>query len=214
MVSSTTGTTSSVCRRAPGRLFPKIRYALRTTRSGPVLFDMDSSYSGLADVSVDFGYELRTTPSSSLTAWLSLEAPTGDAASLTSNEAFDASVALAGEHRFGDRWSIFAQAGVSWLGEGGLLAEYQRDVVWSGLAGLSWRAFQPVELKIQLDAHTAVFDGSQLDFLNESIALTVGGVLHFSSGWRLELGVTEDVAVETTPDVVFVIGISKEASSY
>jgi Protein of unknown function (DUF3187) len=191
-------------------ILPEDQMRMAYTHNGPVLLDMDSSYSGFADASLDFGYALRMTPSSSLAAWLSLEAPTGDAASLTSNEAFDASFALAGEHRFGDRWSIFAQAGVSWLGEGELLPEYQRDVVWSGLAGLSWRAFEPLELKVQMDAHTAVFDGSQLDFLNESIALTVGGVLHFRSGWRLELGVTEDLAVETTPDVVFVLGIRRE----
>jgi hypothetical protein len=184
------------------------------TRSGPVLFDMKSSYSALADVSLDLGYELRTTRSSSLAAWLSVEAPTGDADNLTSNGAWDASFVLAGEHRFDDRWSIFAQAGVSWLGEGELLPEDQHEVVWSGLAGLSWRVLQPLELKVQLDAHTAVFDGSRLDFLNESIALTVGGVVHFGSGWRLELGVSEDIAVETTPDVVFVIGISKEAANY
>ena len=191
-------------------LLPEDQMRMAYTRNGPALFDMESSYSGFADVSIDLGYALQMTPSSSLTAWLSLEAPTGDAASLTSNEAFDASFALAGEHRFGDRWSVFGQAGVSLLGEGRLLPESQRDVVWSGLAGLSWRAFEPVEFKVQVDAHTAVFDDSELDFLNESIALTVGGALHFRSGWRLELGVTEDLAVETTPDVVFVLGIQRE----
>ncbi|HKQ31266.1 MAG TPA: DUF3187 family protein, partial [Burkholderiales bacterium] len=60
----------------------------------------------------------------------------------------------------------------------------------------------------QLDAHTSAYD-SNLDFLGDAVVLTVGGDYRFSSGWRLDLGVSEDIAVEHSPDVVFVIGVKQ-----
>ena len=99
---------------------------------------------------------------------------------------------------------------MSWLGEGRLLPESQRDVVWSGLAGLSWRAFGPSISRFRSIRTPPCSTAEQLDFLERVDRLTVGGVLRFRSGWRLELGVTEDLAVETTPDVVFVLGVHRE----
>ncbi|MGH8177885.1 MAG: DUF3187 family protein [Steroidobacter sp.] len=195
-------------------ILPIDQMLIAYSRNGAALMHRDASQSGVGDISLDFGYALHSTPSSSTSAWLSLELPTGDAAKLTGNEALDASVIVSTTRRFGDRWSVFGQASVSWLGEGDLLPERQRNIVWSGLAGLSWRAFQPLEFKVQLDAHTAAFNDSELDFLNESIALTVGGTMHFASGWRIDLAVSEDIAVETAADVVFVIGLRKEAASH
>jgi len=39
---------------------------------------------------------------------------------------------------------------------------------------------------------------------------TVGGDYRFDSGWKLDLAVSEDVAVETASDVVFVLGLRRE----
>jgi hypothetical protein len=78
---------------------------------------------------------------------------------------------------------------------------------------VGFRALPSLELKAQIEGHTAVFDGSDLDYLGDAVMLTVGGALHFGSGWRLDLGVSEDLAVESAPDVVFVIGFAKEGTS-
>ena len=182
-------------------------------RAGAVMFDTSSPYDGLGDISLDLGYELHSSPAASLSVWLSLELPTGSDSAFTTNDALDASVVLASERRFDERWSLFGQGAVSMLGEGDLLADQQHDLVWSGLAGIGWRPFAPVEFKVQIDARTAVFDDSALDFLNEAVVLTVGGAIHWRSGWRLDLGVSEDILVESAADVVFVIGVSKEARS-
>jgi hypothetical protein len=190
------------------RTLPQDRLALAYARDGATLLDEYEGYEGLGDASLDLGLQLRRDASSALSAWLSIELPTGEDAFI-SNDGVDVSLIAAGERRWGERWSLFGQAAVTHLASGAVLETHQRSVVWSGLAGVSVRALPSLELKAQLDAHTAAFD-SDVDYLGEAVILTVGGALHFDSGWRLNLGVSEDIAVESAPDVVFVLGVSKE----
>lgn len=188
---------------------PTDRVRIVYERAGAKLIDIDSSASGLADASLDFGYSLRSTTATAAAAWLSIKLPTGDADRLTGSGATDVSLAIAGEHRLSDTWSVFGQGGVTRLGEGDRLAPRQRDFVWSGLAGAGWRAWRGLQLKVQLDAHSAVFDDADLDFLGPALVLTVGGDYRFASGWRLDVAVSEDVAVESASDIVFVFGLRR-----
>jgi hypothetical protein len=190
------------------RDLPSDQINIAYTRAGQRPLSMTSSASGLADIEAALGYEITSSPASALTAWLSVKLPTGDEDKLTSSGATDASLVLAGQRRLNDRWSAFGQASLTWLGDGEILPAQQRSTVWSGLAGLSWRVWHGLALKAQVDAHSAAFD-SDLGFLNEAVVLTVGGDYHFASGWRLDLGVSEDIAVEHSPDVVFVIGVKR-----
>jgi Protein of unknown function (DUF3187) len=179
-------------------------------RDDTVLLDIDTSRSGLGDSTASFGYELASTDATAATAWLSIKFPTGDAGDLTGSGATDASLVLAATHRLSERWEAFGQAAVTWLGDGEILSEQQRSVVWSGMAGIAWRAIGGLHLKAQIDTHTAVFDPSQLDFLGDAVLLTVGGDYRFDSRWRLDLGVSEDIAVEASPDVVLIIGVRRD----
>jgi hypothetical protein len=61
-----------------------------------------------------------------------------------------------------------------------------------------------------VDAHTAVFETSALDFLNEAVILNLGGAIQLNHHWTLTLGLSEDVMVEASPDVVFVIGVRRQ----
>jgi hypothetical protein len=189
---------------------PKDRVRIVYERAGATLIDIDSSASGLADASLDFGYSLRSTTATAVAAWLSVKLPTGDADRLTGTGATDVSLAIAGEHRFREDWSVFGQAGVTWLGDGERLSAQQRDVVWSGLAGVGWHAWRGLQLKAQLDAHSAVFEDTDLDFLGAALVLTVGGDYRFESGWRFDAAVSEDIAVESASDVVFVFGLRRD----
>ena len=184
---------------------PSDRLDIFYSRAGSPRLNMTSSVDGLADIQASLGYQVAP----SFTAWLSVKVPTGDADKLTGSGATDVSVLLATERRLDDRWSVFGQGAVTYLGDGELLSDRQRSVVWSGLAGVGARAWRGLSLKAQIDAHSAAFD-SNLDFLNEAIVLTVGGDYRFASGWRLDLGVSEDIAVERSPDVVFVAGLKRD----
>lgn len=178
-------------------------------RNGSQLIDVDTSSSSLGDVSVDVGRELMSSPSTSAVAWLNVKAPTGDSDKLAGSGAIDASLIVAAEHRFSDSWTVFGQAAVTHLGDGDLLPRQQRNVVWSGLAGIGWQVLRAVELKLQFDTHTAVFDETELDYLGDAVFMTVGGNVRFNSRWQLDLAVSEDIVTEASPDVVFVIGIRR-----
>ena len=188
---------------------PQDRVRIAYASGNTVFFDERSSQSGLGDISLDFGRSLSSSAATAATAWLSIKLPSGDADRFTGSGATDASLAIAVEHRLGENWSAFGQAGVAWLGEGERLAARQRDFAWSALAGIGWRAWRGLELKAQLDAHSAVFDEAELDFLGEAFVLTFGGDYRFASGWQLDLAVSEDIAVESASDVVFVLGLKK-----
>jgi hypothetical protein len=77
------------------------------------------------------------------------------------------------------------------------------------MGGISVSTWRGLHLKAQADAHTAAFNDTALDYLGDSLVLTVGGDYEFASGWQLDLGVSEDVQVEASPDVVFVVGVRK-----
>jgi hypothetical protein len=64
-------------------------------------------------------------------------------------------------------------------------------------------------LKAQLDAHSAVFDQADVGFLGDALVLTVGGSYRFTSGWQFDIAVSEDIAVESASDVVFVFGLRR-----
>lgn len=187
---------------------PQDEFEIWYSRSGSSLLDTTSSASGLGDVQAAVGYEMITSPATAVTTWLSIKLPTGDEDKLTGSGATDVSLLLAGQHRLAAGWSLFGQASVTWLGDGEFASAQQRSIVWGGLAGLSWQAWRGLSLKAQIDAHTAAFD-SNLDFLNEAFVLTLGGDYRFASGWRFDLGVSEDIAVEHSPDVVFVAGLKR-----
>lgn len=188
---------------------PQDRIRIAYARGSTVLLDMQSSTDGPGDIALDVGRSLYSATSGAAAVWLSIKLPTGDAYRLTGSEATDVSLAIAGERRLAENWSVFGQAGVTRLGEGERFADQQQDIVWSGLAGIGWRAWRGLELKAQLDAHTAVFDEAELDFLGDALVLTVGGDYRFASGWQLDIAVSEDIAVESASDVVFVFGLRR-----
>jgi Protein of unknown function (DUF3187) len=188
---------------------PQDRIRIAYARGSEVLLDIESSADGLGDISLDVGRSLYSASSGAAAAWFSIKLPAGDADRFTGSEATDVSLAIAAEHALGEKWSVFGQAGVTRLGDGERLPAQQQDIVWSGLAGIGWRAWRGLELKAQVDAHSAVFDETDLDFLGDAVVLTVGGGYRFASGWQLDVAVSEDIAVESASDVVFVFGLQR-----
>lgn len=182
---------------------------LSYARAGVTQLDRHRSASGIGDTSLAAGWQIKTAPDSALTGWVELKLPTGSSSDLTGSGAMDISAIVAGERRFGERWSIFAQAGATRLGRGDLFTAQQQRWVGSAMAGISARFWPHVELTAQIDGHTAAFDDTELDYLNEAVILNLGGAILFDSGWRLSLGVSEDILVEASPDVVFVLGVRR-----
>jgi hypothetical protein len=189
------------------RALPEDELRIIYERDGTRSLNRRSSISGFGNVTADLGYQLIDTPGRSLAGWLSAKLPSGDTDRFV-NSGVDLSLTMAGERRLNDRWSVFGQLGATYLSDSDVLTQ-QRHIVWSGLAGIGARTWRNLQLKLQVDAHTAVFDNTRLDFLGDAAILTVGGSYELDSGWLIDIGVSEDIAVEASPDVVFVFGIRR-----
>jgi hypothetical protein len=88
--------------------------------------------------------------------------------------------------------------------DGKVIEEQQRTVVGFGSLGAGWSPLSWIAFKVQLDAHTPLYKDSQLRELNaEAVQLLIGGTLSLSKQTTLDIGVSEDLIVNTSPDVSF-----------
>jgi long-subunit fatty acid transport protein len=81
--------------------------------------------------------------------------------------------------------------------------------MWSGALTFDYRFSPALALTLQFDGHTAAFSDSHLPLLGSAWIMTLGGEYRWRSHWYLQLGVSEDIKVEASPDVNFVLGVGK-----
>lgn len=189
------------------RVQPQDRLRLHYWRDGDTFIELDSPVEGLADASLTLAYALVASDRSAVSAALAVKLPTGKDHWLNSTNAVDISAVLSAERRI-ERWSLGGQLSATWLGEGDLLPHLQRELVWSGQASVAFALTPRVALALQMDGRTRAFD-SRLDFFHDALVATLGGHIAFGSDWTLSVGVSEDILVEHSPDVVFVLGLEK-----
>lgn len=191
------------------RIQPQDRLRLHYWRDDATLIELGTQTEGLADASVSLAYALHTSNESAVSAAIAVKLPAGKDHWLNSSGAVDVSAIVTAERQLGERWRLDGQLAATWLGEGELLPHLQRDLVWSGRAGLSFALTPALDVGLQVDGHTRAFD-SDLEFFDDALIATLGGHITFGSGWTFTLGVSEDIMVEHSPDVVFVIGLAKQ----
>lgn len=184
-------------------VLPDDQLLLAYATDGLTAFRLDRDVSGFADLPLAIGYQLRASETGALAGWLSVKLPTGSVDDLTGSGAVDVALSLAAERRLGERGQAFAQVNLAWLGEGDLLPALQEDHAWSILGGASWNAWRGLDLTAQLDANSGVLDSGLDDFDGGALVLTFGGSWRTSGGWHLELGISEDIQSDASPDVVF-----------
>ncbi|MRR16664.1 MAG: DUF3187 family protein [Deltaproteobacteria bacterium] len=190
-------------------LAPRNRLLYRYQKNGVTLFNMESSGQGPGDVSVNAGWQIYQSAASgrNLTLRASLKLPTGDAGSLRGSGSTDLAAWMIGD--WGRRFSLgqvtlFGAAGGMGMTKGRVLADQQRPLVGFGMLGFGFAPADWIYLKVQTNAHTAFYSDSDLKQINAaSVQLTMGGALYFTPRTSLDIGVTEDLLVGTSPDVVF-----------
>jgi hypothetical protein len=190
-------------------VLPQNAYLIDYKRNGATIAHYAQSSSGIGDISLAGGYQLRATPTSATSLWLNIKAPTGDSAKLTGSGATDVALSLAYEKTLSSRWSAYAQLNFAYLGKGDLLAEQQRDSMWSGTLTFDYHYSPAFALTLQFDGHTAAYADSNLPLLSDAWIMTIGGEYRWRSRWFLQLGVSEDIQVEASPDVNFVLSVGR-----
>jgi hypothetical protein len=105
---------------------------------------------------------------------------------------------------------LFGSVGGMTMTRGDVLSDQQDNLAGFGTLGLGWGPAEWISFKVQLNAHTALYHGSSLDEISKTALMLVGGgALKLPGDYLLDIGVSEDVAVATAPDVAFHLGLSK-----
>lgn len=193
----------------------KNRLLFRYQKNGVTFLNMEQSGQGLGDASVTGGWQIYQSADAqrNLVLRCSLKLPTGDTDSLRGSGSTDLALWMTGNlnHDFDlGQLSLFGAAGAMGMTKGKILPDQQNPAVGFGALGLGFSPARWIELKIQTNAHTSFYSDSNLQEVNgASMQLTVGGAFHLSPKTSLDIGVTEDIIVGTSPDVVFHLSLNR-----
>jgi len=184
----------------------------RYLRNGNELLNLDRPVDGLGDLRLQLAWQLAVSELSASALQVSLKVPTGSAADLTGSEGWGVAVAWALERRIaleGEKSAaVWGGLGGSWLGDGEVLAEQARNVAANAWLGAGWSPINQLAFKIQLDGQTPLYDSELTTLGSPSLLLTMGGTLALNERTFVDLGVGEDLAVKSAPDVTFQFGLS------
>jgi len=179
---------------------------LRYEYQGFGTVNLNRSGTALGGLATEAGWFGVDTPGQTLSLWGGLQMPTGSVARLTGDGAWD-----------GALWGHWARRGAGWqvAVEGGIAHPFG-DEIFAGYAHHSiafartaiTRGLGPRwSLRAQLDGQTRRVDDSELRFLGSSLQLSVGALYRLKNHWHVDLGFTEDAAVNTAPDITFFVGV-------
>lgn len=182
---------------------PRYAYAVDYVNGAGVSVEAPTG-TALGDLALEAGRVLLEHDGSSLALFAGLEAPTGSRSRLTGNGELDAALWLEAGTGLGDRFALAARAGATHQGSGSLVP--MRSSVGFGTLALEFRATPGFSAALQVDAHSAIAQGSALKFLSSAALLSFGGRYRLASGSIVEAAVVEDIAVDHSPDVTFHVG--------
>lgn len=181
-------------------------------RNGIELLRLTRTARGVGDVRVYGATPLRRDDGNiDLALRTSLKLPTGESSELLGSGAYDLALWLsAGCSQAACpgsvRWT--AGGGVLGLGQGDVLPQLQRKLVSFGGIGVGWRALETVVLKTDLRLHSRFYDGSELKPLNAAtVQLLLGALWNITARTTFEVGLSEDLAVYSAPDVSLMINL-------
>jgi hypothetical protein len=175
--------------------------------AGGLRLSVDQRSAGIGDLQLSAGRAFGDRP---LHFRATLKLPTGDERYLAGSGSTDLAVTVLSElpKTFRDRPAAFYWGvGLLWLGEAELLADRQEEVVYIAVAGVGWRPWPRIGLKVQLDGHTPFYDSALEEIGQSALQATVGGWWKMSERAVLDLAVNEDLHVSTSPDVVLHVAV-------
>ncbi len=170
--------------------------------------DIRERQSGFGDIRFSAAFSLlKKTPSTQryLALRSQIKLPTGNSRDLLGSGGTDVSTGLA----YSDYKTLSAintvlsaHCGMIYMGNAKVLRDLQRHFAGYGGVSLDWLATKHLEFKVQLDLHSAVYE-SELKQLGSSIQLLAGGTAHLPGEVLLDLGMSQQVVTDATPDVGF-----------
>jgi hypothetical protein len=188
----------------------QINYHYR--RNGIDLVHVTQSTSGAGDARITGAMQLSNASAGRDVALRgSLKLPTGDSAELRGSGSTDLALwlSVAPQSRAGGSWYGYGGGGILYMSKSDVLPEQQRSFVAFGSIGIGLPLVPSLTAVAQLDAHSPFYDGSQFRQLS---AYAMQGLLglswEFMPKKHLVASFSEDLVVNTSPDVVFNLSLT------
>jgi hypothetical protein len=196
---------------------PKNRINYSYRKDGVQKLRMDSSASGIGDISLTGGFSLYDVRESDhhdrLAIKGSVKLPTGDSSYLFGSGSTDLSLQFCGSMINYSEWGslgLYGSVGALAMTRSDLLRDQHKPLAGVGTFGFGWGPASWISFKVQLNGNTALYRDSSLDEISKSaVMIMFGGALRFPEEYLLDIGVAEDISVGTAPDVSFHLGLSK-----
>ncbi len=177
---------------------------------------IDHSGSGIGDISLTGGFSLYDVREAGhhnrLALKTAVKLPTGDSSYLFGSGSTDVMLQLCGSMLTYSEWGslgLYGSAGGLAMFGSDVLRDQHKPLAGVGTLGLGWAASW-ISFKVQLNGNTPLYRDSSLSEISKnSLVLIIGGALRFPGEYLLDIGVAEDVAVTTAPDVSFHLGLNK-----
>ncbi|MGC3980279.1 MAG: DUF3187 family protein [Steroidobacteraceae bacterium] len=189
-------------------IVPRDRLLIEHEHLNQVDYRLTQSTQGIGDITLRLGHSFGANAARENILWLSVKLPTGNAGKLTGSGAADLALSLASSQQWSSRWTTHEQLSITALGHGDRLADQQQSVAWSGLLGTEARVTTHWSAAVQIDAHSKVFD-TGLRVLGNALQLSLGP-RYESGAWQSSLLISEDIGVDTVPDVQFQFDIGRK----
>ncbi|MFT6276280.1 MAG: hypothetical protein ACJAZ0_002385 [Halioglobus sp.] len=174
--------------------------------SGPEsAFSLADKASGLGDVSVAVSHSFYSGENATASAVLGYKFASGDQDDLLGSGEDDIFFALrfSGAPSVGSSLLWHGQAGYILAGEADVLGDSQNTHLWFAGVSMDWRVARHFSLFAQLDMHSAPADSALTAIGEDAYLGSLGGRWTPSENWSLDFSFTEDLQVDTAPDITF-----------
>jgi hypothetical protein len=175
------------------------------------IYGIDSTKSGIGDVRLNVAYSRSLEKDRALIYSAEVKLPTGDFDKLTGSGGTDVSIGVTinDPHSLAEsNVTLFAGLAAIYLGDiDSDLSDDQYNFAMALRAGMGWQALEKLQLKLQLDGHTPLYDSELEEMGDPALQIVIGGSILFTEDVYLDLAITEDLIVETAPDVGFILAL-------
>ena len=180
----------------------QLRYHYQTSVGSQ---DLTQAASGLGDVQLAVSRAIPLATSHSAALSVGIKVPTGDEDQRLGSGALDlfASARMSGQSPGKGALAWHAQIGMMHTGDSDVVLAEQRRHLWFAGAALEWRWTPRWSAVLQFDAHRGLAKSS-LDALGQNAGmLSLAARWRPTPRWQVDAGFSEDVVVESAPDIVF-----------
>ena len=167
------------------------------------------SVSGLGDIHVAVSRPLLAIDGGQLGISAGVKTASGQASDWLGSGATDIYALLRFSGRQLGGWPLWwhGQVGGTRAGESDLLGPRQRRSLWFAGLAAEWRFMPRWSALMQFDGHSALLDGA-LEALDEPAGMLSMAVRwRPTAHWMIDAGFSEDVVVESAPDITFLLNV-------